>query len=59
MSPPLSRGFGSRLIERGLATELRGGVCIDYPPAGVVCTIDAVILAPDATDWEARAELGF
>jgi two-component sensor histidine kinase/PAS domain-containing protein len=58
VSPPRSRGFGSRLIERGLATELRGRVRIDYPPAGVICTADAVISAQDATDWEARADLG-
>ncbi|WP_162244715.1 PAS domain-containing protein [Aureimonas sp. Leaf454] len=38
---PTRRGFGSRLIERGLALELGGEVRIAYDPAGVVCTIDA------------------
>jgi two-component sensor histidine kinase len=38
---PQRRGFGSLMIERGLAGELNGEVRIDYRPAGVVCTIDA------------------
>lgn len=33
-------GFGSRLIERGLATELGGAVRLSFPPQGVVCEID-------------------
>jgi PAS domain S-box-containing protein len=43
VSPPEHRGFGSRMIERGLAAELRGEVRIDWQPQGVVCTIDAPI----------------
>ncbi|HRD28595.1 MAG TPA: HWE histidine kinase domain-containing protein [Caulobacter sp.] len=57
VSPPRARGFGSRLIERGLATELRGRVRIDYPPSGVICTADAIIPAPDVIDWDIRANL--
>ena len=38
---PLKRGFGSRLIERGIASELRGIVKLSFEPAGVVCKIDA------------------
>ncbi|MGE0426153.1 MAG: sensor histidine kinase [Reyranellaceae bacterium] len=38
---PTRRGFGSRLIERGLAAELRGRVKIEYRPDGVVCFIEA------------------
>lgn len=37
--PPERRGFGSRLIERGLARELNGFVKLDFDPAGVVCLI--------------------
>ena len=59
MVPPTTRGFGSRLIERGLAADLRGEVRIDYRPDGVVCTVDAVVAAEASTDWEAQAELGF
>jgi len=39
--PPSRRGFGTRLIERGLATDLRGSVVLEYPPEGVICTIEA------------------
>ena len=37
--PPGHNGFGSRLIERGLAQELNGEVNLVYEPAGVVCQI--------------------
>jgi two-component sensor histidine kinase len=40
VTPPESRGFGSRLIERGLAAELRGEVRLRFEPQGVTCTID-------------------
>jgi PAS domain S-box-containing protein len=39
VTPPTRRGFGSRMIERGLAAELGGGVQILFEPAGVVCTV--------------------
>jgi two-component sensor histidine kinase len=38
--PPTRKGFGSRLIERGLARELDGTVTLSYEPDGVVCAID-------------------
>lgn len=38
---PTRRGFGSRMIERGLAAELGGTVQIDFAPDGVICTVDA------------------
>ena len=41
--PPEHKGFGSRLIERGLAAELQGGARVRYNPTGVVCTIDALL----------------
>ena len=34
---PTRRGFGSRLIERGLPGELGGGVRLEYLPEGVRC----------------------
>lgn len=37
---PREKGFGSRLIERGLANELGGQAQIKYEAAGVVCVID-------------------
>lgn len=38
---PRRKGFGSRLIERGLAHELGGEARIEYRPAGVWCEIRA------------------
>ena len=38
---PSRKGFGSRLIQNGLAAELNGKVDIDYRPGGLVCTIAA------------------
>ncbi|MHA6288930.1 PAS domain-containing sensor histidine kinase [Maricaulis sp. CAU 1757] len=40
VSPPSRQGFGTRLIERGLARELGGAVKLDFDPAGLVCTIE-------------------
>ena len=40
VAPPTRKGFGSRVIERGLPHELAGRVNLDYPVDGVVCTID-------------------
>ncbi len=45
VSRPSHKGFGSRLIERGLAQEINGNVRLDYEPAGVVCHIDMPIVA--------------
>lgn len=41
VDPPQKQGFGSRLIERGVASELRGTVELLFEPRGVLCTIDA------------------
>ena len=46
VTPPSKKGFGSRVIERGLAHELEGVTRLDYRPDGVVCTIN--IPAPQA-----------
>lgn len=40
VTPPSHTGFGTQMIERGLAHELGGSVDLDYRPAGLVCTID-------------------
>lgn len=39
VKPPRRKGFGSRLIEGGLARDLDGEVHLDYKPAGLVCQI--------------------
>jgi len=38
---PTHRGFGSRLLQRGIAAEVQGEVTMDYQPEGLVCTIRA------------------
>jgi len=38
---PDRRGFGSRLLERGVAGELDGEVTLDFAPDGLVCRITA------------------
>lgn len=40
VAPPSRRGFGSRLIERGLAHELGARVRLDHRAEGVTCDID-------------------
>ena len=39
VTPPGRKGFGARLIERGLAQELGGSVAIEFDPSGVTCAI--------------------
>jgi PAS domain S-box-containing protein len=41
VQPPQRRGFGTRLIERSLASDLQGDVTVDFAATGVVCTINA------------------
>ena len=39
VAPPESRGFGSQLLERGLAQNFGGTVRFDFRPEGLVCRI--------------------
>ena len=41
VSRPERRGFGSRLLERGVAGEVHGEVKLEFAPAGLVCRIRA------------------
>jgi len=47
VAPPAHRGFGSKVIERGIAHELEGTVEMDYRPDGLVCVLD--IPAPESS----------
>jgi PAS domain S-box-containing protein len=47
VTPPIRKGFGTRLIKRGLAADLGGSVQLTFPATGVVCIIDAPL--PRAT----------
>ena len=38
---PERRGFGSRLIERGLSGELRGAATMTWRPEGLMCAMRA------------------
>ena len=40
---PDHRGFGSRLIERGLAGDLGGRAALAFEPDGLACTIEAAV----------------
>jgi two-component sensor histidine kinase len=44
--PPLSKGFGSQMLEKGIALELQAKVQLEYRPEGVICTF--YIPAPSA-----------
>jgi PAS domain S-box-containing protein len=49
VTSPSHKGFGSRVIERGLVHEVEGTVDLDYRPDGLVCTM--TLRAPtDALD---------
>jgi two-component sensor histidine kinase len=45
VEPPKRSGFGLRLLERGLATELDAEVRIEYHPSGLTCDISAPLPA--------------
>jgi two-component sensor histidine kinase len=47
--PPSRRGFGSRLLERGLARELGGEVRSSYEPSGYRFEMSAEVRPPPAT----------
>jgi two-component sensor histidine kinase len=42
---PARKGFGSRLLNHGLAIELGAGAEMNYAPEGLVCTIRASLKA--------------
>jgi len=41
VAPPARRGFGSYLVEKALAQDLKGEVTMEFKPEGLVCTIEA------------------
>lgn len=43
VTPPTRKGFGSRLIERGLGAELGGQARVSYDPQGVSCIIEVPV----------------
>jgi PAS domain S-box-containing protein len=43
---PAKQGFGSRLIQRILASDLEGRVQLAFQPEGVTCAIEGVLVSP-------------
>lgn len=39
VTPPTRKGFGSRVLEQGLANDLNGKVTLNYAPGGMICKI--------------------
>ncbi|MCB5174528.1 sensor histidine kinase [Microvirga lenta] len=54
VKPPERQGFGTKLIQRGLAQQLGGDIKLDFAPAGIRCVITfplkSVVVALDATE---------
>jgi two-component sensor histidine kinase len=40
VAEPKQNGFGSTLIQQGLAAQLKGKSTLAFPPAGVTCTLE-------------------
>ncbi|MGN3974424.1 sensor histidine kinase [Tsuneonella sp. SYSU-LHT278] len=47
VATPTRKGFGTRMIERGLASDLGGEIVLDYRPEGLCCTFRGPIPRPD------------
>ncbi|RPI41466.1 MAG: hypothetical protein EHM67_08215 [Hyphomicrobiaceae bacterium] len=45
VAAPERKGFGSVMIERALAAQIEGEVNIDFAKAGLICSIDAPLVA--------------
>ena len=43
VAPPSRRGFGTRMIERALASDVDGRAELEFRPEGVVCRIEAAL----------------
>jgi len=50
VEPPTRRGFGTRLIERGLSGQVGGVTALDYATGGLVCTIRVPLAGLQAQD---------
>lgn len=44
VAKPERSGFGTRLLERGVARDLSGVVTSDFRPTGLTCTITAPLI---------------
>jgi len=46
VSPPVHRGFGSRILERVIRRDAGGSLDLDYAPDGLVCRIKLPVVVP-------------
>ena len=46
VAAPSRRGFGTRIIERVLASDFAGQARLDYRPDGLCCTLDCPLVCP-------------
>ncbi len=55
---PERQGFGTKLIQRGLAQQLGGDIKLDFSPSGVRCVItfpiESVLIAAEVADEEEK-----
>jgi two-component sensor histidine kinase len=49
VAPSARSGFGTKLIKRTLAAELKGKAELDFEPSGLVCRVEAPL-----PDWHAK-----
>ena len=54
VTPPGTLGFGSRLLERVVVSDLRGNVDFDYNPEGLRCSINAPLASGNSSRDEAE-----
>ena len=54
VTPPGTLGFGSRLLERVVVSDLRGNVEFDYNPEGLRCSINAPLASGNSSRDEAE-----
>jgi two-component sensor histidine kinase len=47
VSPPIRRGFGSRMMERGIAAELGGRAELSFERTGLVFRISSLTPSPE------------
>jgi PAS domain S-box-containing protein len=52
VAEPNRRGFGSRLVEKGLTADLGGNATLHFEPDGLCCIIEASLQAIQAKDPE-------
>ncbi len=48
VAPPTRRGFGTTMLERGIAYELGGEVSLSFPSEGLRCGISFPARAPSS-----------